>query len=254
MSQNPIIQYGKKIYHRLIPDHVLYKNVRLPAKYLRYCGSRFKDDERYLDSALNEADRLVNVLNVTKNSVVLDVGCGVGRLAIGLTQKLPGIKDYQGIDVSENAIRWCKKNISSGFPNFHFSKIDMKNELYNKEGREVTSLIPLPFKSEEFDIIYLYSVFSHMRSKDVSYYLEEFRRIIKRDGKIFMTAFLEEGVPDEEENPANYRMEWTVPLHCVRYNKKFFESLTGKAGFRIDRFDYENETDGQSGIYLSVQE
>jgi len=103
MKQNPIIIFLKKIYHRIIPNHVRYNNVTLPAKYLRYCGSRFKDNERYLNSALNEADRLLESLSVNKNSSVLDVGCGVGRLAIGLTQKLPEIKNYEGIDVSEKS-------------------------------------------------------------------------------------------------------------------------------------------------------
>lgn len=109
MSNNLLIKLMKRIYHFLISDRVLYKKVILPAKYLRYCGNDFHDNEHYLNSALNEADRLLKTIKIDHHSSILDIGCGVGRLAIGLAIKCPSIRAYYGVDVSARAITWCKK-------------------------------------------------------------------------------------------------------------------------------------------------
>jgi hypothetical protein len=90
-----------------------------------------------------------------------------------------------------------------------------------------------------------------MLQDDVGVYLAEFSRLLRSDGKVFLTAFLEEGVPDAMENPPNYRMKWNGPLHCVRFNMSFFTRLVRDAGLRVSEFEYGRETDGQSAVYLS---
>ncbi|GAG45141.1 unnamed protein product, partial [marine sediment metagenome] len=40
-------------------------------------------------------------------------------------------------------------------------------------------------------------------------------------------------------------------LHCVRYNRKFIEQLYKEHGFVVERFEYGEETEGQSAYYLS---
>lgn len=98
----------RNIYYKIVPDSVLYNGTRLPAKYLRYCGSNFRDNGHYYNSAISEATRLINKMNANSSTKVLDVGCGVGRLGIGLKQVLPDIGRYTGVDVSVRAIDWCK--------------------------------------------------------------------------------------------------------------------------------------------------
>lgn len=71
------------------------------------------------------------------------------------------------------------------------------------------------------------------------------------NGQLFLTAFLEEGVPDVEENPVNYLRRWSGPLHCVRYNREAFRQMAEAAGFRLDRLEPRAETDGQTAVYLS---
>jgi cyclopropane fatty-acyl-phospholipid synthase-like methyltransferase len=247
-----LIKTLKKIYHSLIPDTIIYKNVILPAKYLRYCGTDFHNNNHYFNSAFKEADRLIDLMGLTSGSAILDVGCGVGRLAIGLTIKCSDLKIYYGVDVSTRAIAWCKRNISFNYPNFRFELINMQNELYNKEGVKTTAALAFLYE-RKFDFIYLYSVFSHLKHGDVCSYLHEFRFLLAPTGKIFFTAFIEDHVANEVENPENYRMKWTLPLHCVRYNRIYFQNLIEQSGFKIERFDYGTETDGQSGLYISLQ-
>lgn len=230
-----------------------YKKVILPAKHLRFCGTKFRDDEYFLASAQAEANRLVEHFGLTVNSRVLDVGCGVGRLAIGILSRIGEIQHYRGVDVSKRSIQWCQRHITREHSSYQFIHIDVKNLRYNPSGKAIDVDFRLPFDDQElFDIIYLYAVFSNMTKEDVRSYLKEFQRLLAPSGKIFLTAFIEDGVPDMTINPRGYKgRNWKGPLHCVRYKKDFFESLLAENGFGVNHFDYEKETDGQSALYIS---
>ncbi len=47
---------------------------------------------------------------------VLDVGCGVGRMAVPLTRYLSPEGRYEGFDVMANAVEWCQRHITPRFP------------------------------------------------------------------------------------------------------------------------------------------
>lgn len=242
----------KKAASILQPKTTRYQNRVLPAKHLRLCGQEFKSDEYFLESARAEADRLIQHLGLAAGSRVMDFGCGYGRLPIGILDRIGEIRRYQGIDVMKPAIDWCNRYIHQQHPNFHFLHTDVSNRRYNPAGEEITSGFHLPFEAQRFDLIYLYSVFSHMEAPDVRIYLKEFHRLLPASGKVFLTAFVEENVPDATVNPQGYRgQNWSNALHCVRFNKSYFESLLQEHGFRVDRFVYEKETNGQSAYYLS---
>ncbi|MBI3448826.1 MAG: class I SAM-dependent methyltransferase [Acidobacteria bacterium] len=184
---------------------------------------------------------------------MLDIGCGPGRLAIGLMRRGLELKAYRGLDVNLRSIRWCQRYITRVRPEFRFVKVDVLNSRYNPNGRALDSGISLPFPDGEFDIIYLYSVFSHMTEPEVRIYLGEMRRLLTPTGRIFLTGFVEEGVPQVVVNPDNYRQQWKGPLHCVRYERGFFEALLRQFGFILDHFEHGTETNGQSGMYVSKE-
>ncbi len=245
----PAKQIAKKLKRLVIPETVTHRGLTLPAVHLRFGGKNFLDDEAFLSSGEKEAERLQSSFGLSKNMALLDLGCGPGRLPIGIISKIGEIRAYRGVDVSETPIAWCKKHIEKQYPTFQFKRTDVKNERYNPRGSDVAAL---PFPDASFDIIYLYSVFSHMKTPDIKAYLSEFKRLLKPTGKVFLTAFVEEDVPEMEENPKNYKQEWKGELHCVRFEKKFFKKIIKDQGFNIDKFEYGVETDGQSGYYLSV--
>src|SRR5262249_14433145 len=98
-------------YRKIAPDHVTRGPIVLPARHLRLGGSEFKDDDFFIGSARAEARRLAEHCGFIPGGSVLDVGCGVGRLAIGLLAEFGEIKGYRGIDVDKESILWCKRNI-----------------------------------------------------------------------------------------------------------------------------------------------
>ena len=57
---------------------------------------------------------------------VLDIGCGIGRMAIPLSGYLEG-GSYAGFDVGRAMIRWCRRNIASRHPEFEFEWAPIHN-------------------------------------------------------------------------------------------------------------------------------
>lgn len=244
----------KGILNLIKKQSCICDNTIIPAKHLRLCGQAFKDDEYFIRSARAEATRLKEHLGLSIESSLLDIGCGYARLPIGILKEIGEIKLYQGVDVDKQSIQWCRKHLEKTHSNFKFFHLDVKNLRYNPKGNNLTSDFKFPFDNQSFNIIYLYSVFTHMVADDIKIYLSEFRRILSPKGKIFLTAFLEENVPDMSINPEGYRRDiWSSALLCVRYNKEYFGALLDEHGLKIDTFEYEKETNESSGIYISAR-
>ena len=237
---------------RVFSSEVVHiRNIQLPAKHLRLCGTEFEDDEHFIDSAIAEADRLVEYFGLNLRSCILDVGCGPGRLAIGILNRVGQVQQYSGVDIVRKRIKWCQRHIARQHSNFQFGHIDIHNPRYNPGGKPIDAGFRFPFSDHQFDIVYLYSVFSHMVSDEVQVYLGEFQRLLKPSGKMFLTAFVEDAVPEMTINPKDYYRTWKGPLHCVRYDMNFFGSLLSEHGFKIDYLERDWSADGQNCLYIS---
>jgi SAM-dependent methyltransferase len=204
---------------------VRFQGHALPPPRIRYCGSRFQNDAYFVQSAVEEAERLKEVLGLGPASRMLEVGCGPGRTAIGLLYASYPVGRYDGVDIDRRAIEWCRRFISRSHPEYHFVTVDARHERYNPHGREMTAAFSLPFDPGVFDIIYLHSAFTNLIEKDVRIYTREFRRLLSHTGKVFLTAFVEEGVPPVTINPENYVMECRGPLNIARYEKGYLFSI-----------------------------
>ena len=243
----------KAARRRLVPskDYVIHSGSVIPAGHRRYCGPEFRDDSFYVESTEAEAKRLVREFGCDSNTRILDVGCGQGRLPIGIL-RLIGEVPYTGIDVDRDSVEWCKRHIEQEHPSFRFYHLDVANERYNRLGETLGSDFTFDFADRAFDIIYLFSVFSHMRREDMKIYLCEFMRLLGDGGCLFFTTFVEEDVPSVSTNPPGYALKkFSGPLHVVRYEKGHLIALIDEAGFKVDGFSHRTETDGQSAVYLS---
>lgn len=225
----------------------------MPARGIRFCGPEFKDDAYFLRSAEAEAERLMTVLNCDRTTRILDVGCGQGRLPIGILRRM-GEVPYTGLDVDRKSIDWCKRYIEREHPSFRFRHLDVANERYYREGGKLGEGFKFDLTDGSVDIIYLYSVFSHMREEDMRVYLTEFKRMLADSGRVFFTTFVEEDVPPVSINPEGYRFpRCSGPLHVVRYEKGHLFSVLDTLGFHVDAFNHRAEANGQSAIYLSMR-
>ena len=245
-----LIEIAKRLSSWFGLDAVRHDGHVLPAQHLRLCGPEFRDHAYFLRSARAEADRLVAQCGLSKDSALLDIGCGFGRLAIGVLDRVGDIRAYRGVDVSGAAVAWCVRHLGAGHPSFQFTRLHVRNERYNPDGAEITGAFRLPFEDATFDVAYAYSVFSHMELGDIERYLAELKRVLRPGGCVFVTLFVADDVPDVSVNPASGALAWQGPLHCVRYRRSLIEDRMRDAGFAIAQVAHGVETDGQSGYYL----
>lgn len=135
-------------------------------------------------------DSLLRETQLKQDSTVLEIGCGYGRVAVALTGFLSPQGRYEGIDVVEPAVAWCKSEISTRYPNFRFFHADISNAYANgAKGAEAVTY-KLPFPDNSFDLVFLTSVFSHMRPEEIRAYLREISRVMKPDANCYATYYL----------------------------------------------------------------
>lgn len=136
-----------------------------------------------------------------ESSTLLDIGCGTGLLLKYLQNYLISPKNYVGIDISSDAIEFCKKH----YPN---------SEWYTCE------MTKLPTMNRKFDAICLFSVFTHMYPNDIIEFLKEMKIFLNKDGCIVASVILNQSV-------SNFIGDrWKIEI-----NKEYFFSLVRSAGF-----------------------
>jgi ubiquinone/menaquinone biosynthesis C-methylase UbiE len=156
----------------------------IPPRYLNFAG------DGDFEATGNEFLRyFIDLGGLRPEHRVLEVGCGIGRMARPLTKYLT-IGSYEGIDIVPKGIRWCQQQISGRYPKFHFQLADIHSVMYNPQGRQQASQYRFPFGDNEFDFVFLTSVFTHMMKQDVEQYLREIARTLRPNGVCLSTFFL----------------------------------------------------------------
>jgi SAM-dependent methyltransferase len=219
--------------------------VTLPPPSLRWGIRRLKDDQEYIDSAVELAVAVSTLAHLSAHSSLVDIGCGPGRLLIGL-DTVGRVGHYVGVDTNAEVIDWASKNLSG--PGVEFHEVPVFNERYNPNGGRPEQTGFLPFDDGQFDAACLHSVFTHMRLPTIVLYLAELERILRPGGRAYVSAFAEDGVPDETENPDDYGGPWSGPLHCVRLNRGVFDELVVAAGLTVDTFQHKPTHQSRYGL------
>jgi ubiquinone/menaquinone biosynthesis C-methylase UbiE len=134
--------------------------------------------------------QLVELGGLQPDDAVLDIGCGIGRVAVPLTRYLSEDGAYHGFDIVPEGIDWCNESIASRFPNFHFELADVHNKVYNPKGQYQADEYRFPYEAGTVDFAFSTSVFTHMLPADVWNYIAETARVLKPRGTCLATFFL----------------------------------------------------------------
>jgi SAM-dependent methyltransferase len=156
-----------------------------PPAELTFCG-----DGDYRAIGAEFLGHFVRLGDLRTDDHVLDIGCGIGRMAVPLTQYLSEHGRYTGVDIVRDGIAWCDRTISVNYPNFEFRHLDLHHPLYNVGGRTNAANIRFPFPDGSFHFICLASVLTHIESAVLTNYAREIARLLAPGGRCFTTAFL----------------------------------------------------------------
>jgi len=185
---------------------------------------------------------------------ILEVGCGVGRTCLGIADyiKEPGL--YDGFDIDEELIDYANGTIGRKNPAFKFRWFNVYNSSYNDRADAIPpEKFRFPYEDQQFDLVYLTSVFTHMFPPGINNYVKEIGRVLRCGGKCFATFFLLDNHPTSEEMwqvnddykrlvsldsnsyPDQFKfkvMDPSKPESFVAYNLEFIDELFNNCGMK----------------------
>lgn len=124
-------------------------------------------DEEWYDGKTSSKDVLKHV---KKNSVVLEIGCGAGRVS---SYVAPHCKKLFCVDILDEALKLAKNELEQ-FDNVEFKKVN---------GYDLKC-----FPDKRFDLVYSFATFIHFDFELALAYLKEIKRVLKKNG-IFVIEF-----------------------------------------------------------------
>jgi SAM-dependent methyltransferase len=159
----------------------------LPPAHLRLYYYRTCSPKAFIRACENVRTELTS-RGLRPEHRVLDIGSGIGNLALSLTGYLRG--GYDGVEVHPEAVGWCQRAITPRHPTFRFHRADVSSSAYNPDGAVPASSYRFPFPDQNFDFIFLGSVFTHMLPDSVEHYIHEISRLLAADGVCVASYFL----------------------------------------------------------------
>ena len=107
-------------------------------------------------------------VEVSQLEAVLDFGCGVGRI-MRHWNAIPN-PVWHGADYNPRLVEWCRNHLK--FAEFQVNTLSDR----------------LPYESQTFDLVYAFSVFTHLSESLQLYWIDELSRVLKPGGVIYMTT------------------------------------------------------------------
>lgn len=148
---------------------------------------------------------------------VLDVGCGIGRMARVLTTELAPPGSYDGFDVVAAGIDWCRAR----YPDhtqapFRFVHADLHHPVYNPAGTGAAESFRFPYDDGAFDLVIATSVFTHLLPTRADHYLGELARVLAPGGRSLTTwLLLDPGHPPTAGAAFSFQPAAEDPAHVA---------------------------------------
>jgi SAM-dependent methyltransferase len=134
----------------------------VPGPLLRYNVAGTTSREQFLEVGRRGAEEIIAALPrpIGDDDIVLDLGCGCGRLA----RHFNFVKNLYGVDVDARAIRWCRRHL---------------------RGTYETRIDPPP--DIAFTLIYAVSIFTHLDEAAQDEALASIHRALAPGGLLVVT-------------------------------------------------------------------
>lgn len=187
---------------------------------------------------------------------VLDIGCGIGRMARALVPVLRPPGSYDGFDIAEPGIRWCQAHYGDTPAPFRFQHADVRNSVYNPAGRATPETYAFPYSDGSFDLAIATSVFTHLLPEAADHYLAQAARVLAPEGRLFATWFL---VERTDTPPPPFQADVSLapaavsdpaaPETAVAYPEAWLRERLGANGFELQAV-HRGSWGGETGVTL----
>ena len=156
-------------------------------------------EDSWVASARSLLDLMCRVAEVEDlgSISVLDIGCGTNLVKVFREERRP-IGRYVGVDASAEIIDFLQDNVADR--RFEFHHIDVHNERYNPAGTPLRDYEPLPLVDQQFDLITLFSVFTHLAPHDYTTMLRVLRPHAHAKTRLLFSLFVDERRGPRPEN------------------------------------------------------
>jgi SAM-dependent methyltransferase len=166
----------------------------VPAQFRK--GSLRNDQKASIDSAVASIAQMAQEMGVEDLSrkSVLDIRCGV-KFTQAFFGRQVKVKQYHGVDVDRDMIDYLSTHVKGR--RFTYKHIDVYNAMYHKSGPKLSADTDIGAKGRTFDLICLFSVFTHLVPEDFRAMLQLARRYIADDGTLLFTCFVDDTIPGD---------------------------------------------------------
>ena len=219
-----------------------YKGFNIPLRLAHMTGGA---DDTFDAISRAHIDQARAVMDLRPDMSIVEIGCGIGRDAIPLSEILSSEGRYFGIEVVKDMVDWCSSAITTRHPNFTFHHFDVAEKWYNPNGKLTLQECVLPVVDNSVDLIILHSVFTHMLAADIQHYMREFARVIKPQGRVLATFFIVNDDILQTQTDASYITfrhkiadgcyvhELEKPTHAVAYDEGAITAMANRSGLRM---------------------
>ena len=204
---------------------------------------------------------------------VMEIGCGLGRIAFPLRYLLGRDGRYTGFEIVREKIDFLQRTFTPAHPNFRFVHADVRNTYYNPAGRLAPTDYRFPADGATHDLVFAASVLTHMLPENTAHYLRESARVLRPGGRCVVSLFLLDHYERGRPRPSVFARpdfafdhrwgEWgdgfaTVhlenPEQMTAYRLALVERLAADAGLRLAHPPVPGMWSGRFEAWVSTQD
>jgi SAM-dependent methyltransferase len=210
---------------------------------------------------------------VRRNSCLLEIGCGLGRVAFPLRYLLSADGRYEGFEICRNKVDFLESTFQRAYPNFRFKWANIRNTYYNPGGEIEPPDYIFPYPDETFDSVIAASIFTHMLPDSTSHYFHEAARVLRPNGRCLFSFFLLDNYRPGQPRPlgfarpifnfdnsyANYGEEFATVApenseQMTAYRQSLLSRFAEEAGLRFAQAPVPGLWSGSTATWVGAQD
>jgi SAM-dependent methyltransferase len=210
---------------------------------------------------------------IQRESRLLEIGCGLGRVAFPLRYLLSREGRYEGFEIVREKVEFLQKHFQPLYPNFRFTWANVRNTYYNPTGEIEAHQYRFPYSEGSFDLMFAASVFTHMLPQNTAHYFAEAARVLKPGGRCLFSFFLLDLYRPGQPRPhgfarPDFDFDFHLPEHgdtfamavpdnpeqMTAYRRVFLAQLAKEAGLSVAQEPVPGLWSGSSATWAGAQD